>query len=135
MNNIVCLSVFDIFTLFEVLHQLKNNLISQVDQHIRMIIIDSISTLITPILGGGGAQGHALMVSVGFLLKLLAHEHDICILVLPSQHLERVRGAFRMLDFYYPETELGTSAACQYLDTHTWLQEIELSSRYNDHAL
>nr|XP_016436785.1 PREDICTED: DNA repair protein RAD51 homolog 4-like isoform X1 [Nicotiana tabacum] len=46
-----------------------------------MIIIDSISTLITPILGGGGAQGHALMVSVGFLLKRLAHEHDICILV------------------------------------------------------
>lgn len=30
MNNIVCLSVFDIFTLFEVLHQLKNNLRSQV---------------------------------------------------------------------------------------------------------
>jgi len=30
----------------------------QVDQHIRMIIIDSISTLITPILGGGGAQGN-----------------------------------------------------------------------------
>ncbi|XP_009594024.1 DNA repair protein RAD51 homolog 4 isoform X2 [Nicotiana tabacum] len=81
MNNIVCLSVFDIFTLFEVLHQLKNNLISQVDQHISMIIIDSISSLITPILGGGGAQGHALMVSVGFLLKRLTHEHDICILV------------------------------------------------------
>ncbi|KAF3617319.1 DNA repair protein RAD51 -like protein 4 [Capsicum annuum] len=81
MNNIVCLSVFDIFTLFEVLHQLKNNLRSQIDQHIRMVIIDSISSLITPILGGGGAHGHALMVSVGFLLKRLAHEHDISILV------------------------------------------------------
>ncbi|XP_059315212.1 DNA repair protein RAD51 homolog 4 isoform X5 [Lycium ferocissimum] len=81
MNNIVCMSVFDIFTLFEVLHQLKNNLRSQIDQHIKMLIIDSISSLITPILGGGGAQGHALMVSVGFLLKRLAHEHDISILV------------------------------------------------------
>ncbi|MCD7471078.1 hypothetical protein HAX54_011362 [Datura stramonium] len=81
MNNIVCLSVFDIFTLFEVLHQLKNNLRSQIDQHIRMLVIDSISSLITPILGGGGAHGHALMVSVGFLLKWLAHQHDISILV------------------------------------------------------
>ncbi|KAJ8551399.1 hypothetical protein K7X08_000769 [Anisodus acutangulus] len=81
MNNIVCLSVFDIFTLFEVIHQLKHNLRSQLDQHIRMLIIDSISSLITPILGGGGAHGHALMVSVGFLLKRLAHEHDISILV------------------------------------------------------
>ncbi|XP_060215935.1 DNA repair protein RAD51 homolog 4 isoform X1 [Lycium barbarum] len=81
MNNILCMSVFDIFTLFEVLHQLKNNLRSQIDKHIKMLIIDSISSLITPILGGGGAQGHALMVSVGFLLKRLAHEHDISILV------------------------------------------------------
>lgn len=81
MNNIVCLSVFDIFTLFEVLHQLKNNLRSQIDQHIRMLIVDSISSLIAPILGGGGAHGHALMVSAGFLLKRLAHEHDISILV------------------------------------------------------
>ncbi|XP_019066797.2 DNA repair protein RAD51 homolog 4 isoform X2 [Solanum lycopersicum] len=80
MNNIVCFSVFDIFTLFEVLHQLKNNLRSQKDQHIRMLIIDSISSLIAPVLGGG-AHGHALMVSVGFLLKRLAHEHDISILV------------------------------------------------------
>ncbi|CAN4120030.1 unnamed protein product [Withania somnifera] len=82
MNNIVCMLVFDIFTLFEVLHQLKNNLRSQIDQHIRMVIIDSISSLITPILGGGGAHGHALMVSVGYLLKRLAHEHDISILVI-----------------------------------------------------
>ncbi|WMV56450.1 hypothetical protein MTR67_049835 [Solanum verrucosum] len=80
MKNIVCFSVFDIFTLFEVLHQLKNNLRSQKDEHIRMLIIDSISSLIAPILGGG-AHGHALMLSAGFLLKRLAHEHDISILV------------------------------------------------------
>ncbi|XP_060215937.1 DNA repair protein RAD51 homolog 4 isoform X3 [Lycium barbarum] len=93
MNNILCMSVFDIFTLFEVLHQLKNNLRSQIDKHIKMLIIDSISSLITPILGGGGAQGHALMVSVGFLLKRLAHEHDISILCIKhiSQRYELVK--------------------------------------------
>ncbi|KAK4356563.1 hypothetical protein RND71_025534 [Anisodus tanguticus] len=37
MNNIVCLSVFDIFTLFEVLHQLKNNLRSQVSGNTTLV--------------------------------------------------------------------------------------------------
>lgn len=30
----------------------------QIDQHIRMLIVDSISSLIAPILGGGGAHGN-----------------------------------------------------------------------------
>ncbi|KAF3661006.1 putative pentatricopeptide repeat-containing protein, mitochondrial-like [Capsicum annuum] len=33
----------------------------EIDQHIRMVIIDSISSLITPILGGGGAHGNFLL--------------------------------------------------------------------------
>lgn len=84
MNNILCHSVFDIFTMFDVLHQLELNLRSQVHvdmkqcclilfflrysfsflallqrgaQRVRLLIVDSISSLITPILGGSGAQG------------------------------------------------------------------------------
>ncbi|CAN1230779.1 DNA repair protein RAD51 homolog 4 [Linum grandiflorum] len=47
----------------------------------RLLIIDSISSLITPILGGTSSQGRALMTSLGFLLKKLAHEHNIAVLV------------------------------------------------------
>ncbi|KAK3007632.1 hypothetical protein RJ639_015343, partial [Escallonia herrerae] len=56
MNNIVCHPVFDIFTLLDVLHQLESKLRSQGGSKVRLLIVDSISSLITPILGGSGAQ-------------------------------------------------------------------------------
>ncbi|KAK2989683.1 hypothetical protein RJ640_015532 [Escallonia rubra] len=81
MNNIVCHPVFDIFTLLDVLHQLESKLRSQGGSKVRLLIVDSISSLITPILGGSGAQGHALMISAGFLLKELAHRHNLSAVV------------------------------------------------------
>ncbi|CAJ1933068.1 unnamed protein product [Sphenostylis stenocarpa] len=84
LDRIICYSVFDIYQMFDVLHQLKINLRSEIvksNQHVRLLIVDSVSSLITPILGGNGPQGHALMISAGFLLKKLAHEHNIAVLV------------------------------------------------------
>ncbi|CAA0839851.1 DNA repair protein RAD51 homolog 4 [Striga hermonthica] len=81
MSSIVCHSIFDMFTLLDMLRQLKNNLTSQVGCRVRMLIIDSLSSLIAPILGGGGAHGHALMLTAGFLLKELANEHNLSVLV------------------------------------------------------
>ncbi|XP_062172518.1 DNA repair protein RAD51 homolog 4 isoform X1 [Alnus glutinosa] len=84
MNDILCHSVFDIFTMFHVLHQLEFNIRSQMqrgDTQVRLLIIDSISSLITPILGGSGSRGRALMISAGFLLKKLANEHNLSVLV------------------------------------------------------
>ncbi|GER39205.1 DNA repair protein RAD51 homolog 4 [Striga asiatica] len=81
MSSIVCHSIFDMFTLLDMLRQLKNNLTSQVGCQVRMLIIDSLSSLIAPILGGGGVHGHALMLTTGFLLKELANEHNLSVLV------------------------------------------------------
>lgn len=81
MSSIVCHSVFDIFTLLDMLHLLMNDLKSQIDCQVRMLIIDSLSSLIAPVLGGGGAHGHALMVTAGFLLKELAHEYNLSVVV------------------------------------------------------
>ncbi|XP_040992950.1 DNA repair protein RAD51 homolog 4 isoform X4 [Juglans microcarpa x Juglans regia] len=64
--------------------QLELNLRSQIqkgDCQVQLLIVDSMSSLVTPILGGGGSQGHALMTSAGFLLKKLAHEHNLVVLV------------------------------------------------------
>ncbi|ONI00091.1 hypothetical protein PRUPE_6G066800 [Prunus persica] len=59
MNSIVCHSVFDIFTMFNVLHRLVINFPSQLQKggQVRLLIVDSISSLITPILGNSGSQG------------------------------------------------------------------------------
>ncbi|GJX69103.1 DNA repair protein RAD51 homolog 4 isoform X1 [Tanacetum coccineum] len=81
MRNIDCHSVYDIYALLNVLRQLKLNLKSQTGYQVRLIIIDSISSLISPILGGSNAQGHALMVSIGYLLKELADKHNIAVVV------------------------------------------------------
>ncbi|KAK9280265.1 hypothetical protein L1049_013953 [Liquidambar formosana] len=84
MSSILCHSVFDIFAMLDVLYQLESNLISQMqtgDGRVRLLIVDSMSSLITPILGGSGLHGRALMVSSGFLLKKLAHEHNVAVLV------------------------------------------------------
>ncbi|KAL4610387.1 hypothetical protein ACB092_08G047300 [Castanea dentata] len=50
------------------------------DCKVQLLIVDSVSSMVTPILGGSGSQGHALMISAGYLLKKLAHEHNIAVL-------------------------------------------------------
>ncbi|XP_034687451.1 DNA repair protein RAD51 homolog 4 isoform X2 [Vitis riparia] len=84
MSQILCHSVFDIFAMLDVVHQLEYSLRSQVQtgaDQVRLLIVDSISSLITPILGGSGSHGRALMISAGFLLKKLAHEHNLAVVV------------------------------------------------------
>ncbi|XVF46467.1 hypothetical protein PTKIN_Ptkin03bG0028700 [Pterospermum kingtungense] len=60
MSNILCRSVFDIFAMFDVLHQLQYRLLYQ-DRgggcQMRLLIVDSISYLIAPVLGGTSSQG------------------------------------------------------------------------------
>ncbi|XP_043695968.1 DNA repair protein RAD51 homolog 4 isoform X2 [Telopea speciosissima] len=60
LRNIFSYSVFDIFALLDVLQQVECKLKSQAftgDNQVQLLIIDSISSLITPILGGNGANG------------------------------------------------------------------------------
>ncbi|XP_058764309.1 DNA repair protein RAD51 homolog 4-like [Vicia villosa] len=84
LDRIICYPVFDVYQMFDLLHQLEINFRSEIhksDRNVQLLIVDSISSLITPILRGSGPQGYALMISVGFLLKKLAHEHNIAVLV------------------------------------------------------
>ncbi|KAG5566859.1 hypothetical protein RHGRI_002416 [Rhododendron griersonianum] len=53
----------------------------QTGDRVQLLIVDSISSLITPILGGSGSHGRALIISAGSLLKKLAHEHNLAVLV------------------------------------------------------
>ncbi|XP_031743462.1 DNA repair protein RAD51 homolog 4 isoform X7 [Cucumis sativus] len=97
MTSISCHSVFNIFALFDVLHQLEFNLRSQTckgDRRVQLLIIDSISSLITPILGGSSSQGHALMISAGTLLKKIAHEHNIAVLVISYLKILQLQHGF-----------------------------------------
>ncbi|XP_038993026.1 DNA repair protein RAD51 homolog 4-like isoform X2 [Hibiscus syriacus] len=60
MSNILCHSVFDIFAMFDVLHQLESHLRYQDGGggcQMRLLIVDSISLLISPVLGSNSTQG------------------------------------------------------------------------------
>ncbi|KAJ0236016.1 DNA repair protein RAD51 4 [Hirschfeldia incana] len=86
LSRISCHTVYDIYTMFDTLQGLEVALKSQVQMNVnecrlRLLVVDSVSSLITPILGGSGSQGRALMVALGYLLKKLAHEHNIAVLV------------------------------------------------------
>ncbi|KAL6596953.1 hypothetical protein ACP70R_047087 [Stipagrostis hirtigluma subsp. patula] len=84
MSSIICETVFDIFSLFEVLHQLEISLKDKVNKggiKICLLIIDSISSLLAPIIGGKYPQGRSMMISVAMTLKKLAAEHNLSVLV------------------------------------------------------
>ncbi|XP_073270422.1 LOW QUALITY PROTEIN: DNA repair protein RAD51 homolog 4, partial [Primulina huaijiensis] len=66
MSSIVHYSVFDIYTLLDLLHRLLHGLKSQMCCQVRMLIIDSLPSFISPVLGGGGAHGACAALSLGF---------------------------------------------------------------------
>ncbi|XP_047067270.1 LOW QUALITY PROTEIN: DNA repair protein RAD51 homolog 4 [Lolium rigidum] len=102
MSSIICESVFDIFALFEVLNQLEvslNNKANNGGNKICLLIIDSISSLLAPIIGGKYSQGRSMMISVAMILKKLADKHNLSVLV--TNHMVAGNGA--------PKPALGES--------------------------
>uniref|UniRef100_A0ACD5ULN9 Uncharacterized protein n=1 Tax=Avena sativa TaxID=4498 RepID=A0ACD5ULN9_AVESA len=102
MSSIICESVFDIFALFEVLDQLEVSLNDKVNnggKKICLLIIDSISSLLAPIIGGKYSQGRSMMISVAMILKKLADKHNLSVLV--TNHMVAGNGA--------PKPALGES--------------------------
>ncbi|KEH30101.1 DNA repair protein RAD51 [Medicago truncatula] len=73
LDRIICYPVFDVYQMFDLLHQLKINLRSQIvksDHQVQVLIVDSISSLITPILRGNGPQGIVHICMQNFLVYL-----------------------------------------------------------------
>ncbi|KAM3213867.1 hypothetical protein ACQJBY_066354 [Aegilops geniculata] len=102
MSSIVCESVFDIFALFEVLDRLEvslNGKVTNGSNRICLLIIDSVSSLLAPIIGGKNSQGRSMMISVAMILKKLAHKHNLSVLV--TNHMVAGNGA--------PKPALGES--------------------------
>ncbi|KAM3193528.1 hypothetical protein ACQJBY_070266 [Aegilops geniculata] len=102
MSSIICESVFDIFALFEVLDRLEvslNGKINNGGNKICLLIIDSVSSLLAPIIGGKNSQGRSMMISVAMILKKLAHKHNLSVLV--TNHMVAGNGA--------PKPALGES--------------------------
>lgn len=54
-----------------------------------LLVLDTITSLISPILGGGQTQGHMIMVELGRALKRLAADYNIAVIVINNVVLDR----------------------------------------------
>jgi RAD51-like protein 3 len=96
LDRIRCFEIFDAFVLLNLLEQ-TNAMIeskeSYFGKNLRLIVIDSITSLIAPILGGvkmpnltqyPQRQGHSVMVEISRLIKEIAVNHDVIVLLTNS---------------------------------------------------
>jgi len=92
MSNVRCFKAFDAFTLLAVLDNIGYHLEKQKEiqnnndengyySKLQLIIIDSMASVIGPILGGGQTIGHAIMMNISRTLKNLALKHNIAFLL------------------------------------------------------
>ena len=74
--------VTDVFEVFDVLEN-KRQQLAKLAPPTRggLIILDSAPAVLSPILGGNQFQGHALMMSLAFTLKKLAHAYNCAVIL------------------------------------------------------
>ena len=85
LSKVHCYRVFDIFEALSRLDRLMQTLLLEHDTfalNLKFLVLDSINSLVTPILGGKKQEGHALMCVLGQRLKQMAFQFGICVLVL-----------------------------------------------------
>ncbi|XP_020601722.1 DNA repair protein RAD51 homolog 4-like [Orbicella faveolata] len=61
---------------------------------LRMIIVDSVAGVISPILGGQQIHGHSLMVNLSRTLKALAVEHSVAVVITNNVVTDSSKSAF-----------------------------------------
>ena len=84
LSRVRCLKSFNLFDVLKQLSKTEEALQSEKDaflSHVKLIVIDSISAVISPWLGGQQQQGHALMMQLGTCLKRIATYFGIAVLV------------------------------------------------------
>ncbi|MCO5568873.1 hypothetical protein L7F22_022575 [Adiantum nelumboides] len=99
LKLVSCYRVYDVFSLLELLHQMDESFTGGLEENegvrligTRLIVLDSISSVVSPVLSSSYVQGHALMMNCGQKLKRIASDNNLCILV--TNHM--VTGENRM---------------------------------------
>ncbi|XP_074643297.1 DNA repair protein RAD51 homolog 4-like [Tubulanus polymorphus] len=83
-RRVRCVQIFDIFELLKCLNELKTKLNEQTDPFlngVKLLIIDCVTAVISPHLGGKQTDGHGLMMNLARLMKTLAVENSLAVVV------------------------------------------------------
>ncbi|KAM9005685.1 DNA repair protein RAD51 homolog 4 isoform X2 [Sarcophilus harrisii] len=90
LQRIHVVRVFDIFQLMDTLQDLRGSISKQVTNAsgpVKIVVVDSVSAVVSPLLGGQHSEGLALMMQLARELKTLARELGIAVLV--TNHVTR----------------------------------------------
>ncbi|KFQ52520.1 DNA repair protein RAD51 4, partial [Pelecanus crispus] len=84
LQRIQVVRVFDIYEMLSALQELRDRLSQQVVSSVgplKIVVIDSVSAVIYPLLGGKQSEGLAIMMQLARELKTLAREFSLAIVV------------------------------------------------------
>ncbi|NWR64027.1 RA51D protein, partial [Bucorvus abyssinicus] len=84
LQRIQVVRVFDIYEMLSALRELRDRLSQQVESSmgpLKIVVIDSVSAVIYPLLGGKQSEGLAIMMQLARELKTLAREFSLAVVV------------------------------------------------------
>ncbi|KAM6970052.1 DNA repair protein RAD51 homolog 4 [Aplochiton taeniatus] len=90
LQKIQIFQVFDIFSLLGCLHNLRCDVLQQGPLgggSVKTVIVDSVAAIISPILAGKQSEGMSLMMQVAGILKTIAKDFNVAVLV--TNHVSR----------------------------------------------
>nr|KAF6416921.1 hypothetical protein HJG59_015249 [Molossus molossus] len=97
LQRIQVVHAFDIFQMLDVLQDLRGAVAQQVSNSsgtVKVIIVDSVTAVISPLLGGQQREGLALMMQLAQELKTLARDLGVAVLV--TNHMTRDRDSGKL---------------------------------------
>ncbi|XP_074869611.1 DNA repair protein RAD51 homolog 4 isoform X2 [Carettochelys insculpta] len=84
LQRIQVAQAFDVYKMLDIIQELRCSMSQQVLSSlvpVKLLVVDSISAVICPLLGGRQAEGLALMMHLARELKTLAREHSMAVVV------------------------------------------------------
>uniref|UniRef100_A0A8C3X2T3 RAD51 paralog D n=1 Tax=Catagonus wagneri TaxID=51154 RepID=A0A8C3X2T3_9CETA len=92
LQRIQVVRAFDIFQMLDVLQDLRGAVAQQVSRSsgtVKVVVVDSVTAVVSPLLGGQQREGLALMMQLARELKTLARDLGVAVVV--TNHMTRDR--------------------------------------------
>ncbi|XP_038058675.1 DNA repair protein RAD51 homolog 4-like [Patiria miniata] len=83
-----CARTFDLFELLSLLEMTKSSMDSGSDAFyasLKLVVVDSVTAVVAPVLGGQQTEGHGMMIHLARSLKALAVEYSVAVLLTNNQ--------------------------------------------------
>ncbi|XP_008570833.1 PREDICTED: DNA repair protein RAD51 homolog 4 [Galeopterus variegatus] len=98
LQRIQVVHAFDIFQMLDVLQDLRGTMAQQVTSSsgtMKVVVVDSVTAVVSPLLGGQQREGLALMMQLARELKTLARDLGLAVVVTNHMTCDRDSGKFK----------------------------------------